>query len=134
MKRTMDITDKFDSQSETEWRESNWTIPPHHTRDIRILITAGAMVTVLGLVGYGLVSSAEYSLRISRMRALYEPYRRAEAEIKALEFCRSSACNERRGDLRQEMTKAWAEVCKNDKELEFRDYLRGQGVAYPVCD
>lgn len=51
MRKQVEISDRFDSASETEWIRDNWELLPH-TRDIKpFLIPAMLIPIVAGLVG-----------------------------------------------------------------------------------
>jgi len=131
---TIDITDRFDSASETGWRMNNWNLGVH-TPNYFILIVGTTIMTVmfgfLGLLTYSIGEENRFS---RRMNSLYEPYKSAVVELDKLQYCTQDWCDERRVVLGQQREDAWIRVCENDDDGRYLNRLVNKGLPNQQCD
>ena len=137
MRKHVEISDKFDSASETEWVSSNWELAPH-TRDIqRFLLPAAILTAAVGLMGtmfYAFRSeNAEIKWR-DGMRVLYAPYQAAVIQIEKLEYCDTSRCSEWKRELTRQRDEAWKRLCGAENPEEYIRRLRNDDLPYQPCD
>lgn len=134
MRKQVEISDRFNSASETEWISTNWELEPH-TRDIKPLLSLVALMTILfgGLGGALYITSAGGRWR-DRMRELYAPYKAAVIEIEKLEYCNTSSCFYRKEELIKVRDEAWERLCGAENSEEYIRKLRNENLPYQSCD
>lgn len=134
MRKSVDISDKFDSASETEWISNNWELEPH-TRDIkRFLFPIGMMTVMAGLLGsLFYLMTAENRWR-DGMRELYAPYKSAVVQIEKLEHCDKSWCFEKKRQLVRQRDEAWKGLCAAENSEEYIRRLRNENKPYQACE
>lgn len=134
MRKQVEISDRFNSASETAWISTNWELAPH-TRDIKRLLLPVALITTLFGAFGGLLytNSAEISWR-DKMRGLYAPYRAAVTEIEKLEYCNTSSCFYRKEELIKVRDETWKRLCGAENSEEYIRRLRNENLPYQSCD
>lgn len=133
MERQVEISDKFDSASETKWIAENWELAPH-TREIKpVLALAALMVALVGALG-GALYVLNASRWLEQMRGLYVPYESAVVHIEKLEYCRESWCFEKKRELVRERDEAWKALCVAENSEEYIRRLRNNNELYQACD
>lgn len=132
MRKNIDITDRFDSVSETNWKESNWNLPIE-TRDLKILVMAGVMSAFIPVMGVMLYFAGEESKFYSKMNVFYKPYQTAVVELQKLEYCKEKWCDEKRLLLKNQRDDAWKKICENDIEGRYVQYLVKKDLPFSKC-
>lgn len=134
MRKSVEISDKFDSASETEWIGNNWELEPH-TRDIkRFLMTIGMATVMVGLLGTSFYLITAENRRRDGMRELYTPYKSAVVQIEELEYCRESWCFDKKRELVRQRDQAWQKLCAAENSEEYIRKLRNENLPYQACE
>ncbi len=133
MRKSVDISDKFDSASETEWMNKNWELAPH-TMDVKFLLKFIGFLTLTG----GVLGGAFYFLSAAehwrnRMDKLYTPYESAVVQIQKLEYSGSESL-EKKGELARQRDEAWQKLCAAERSRRYIRELRNLSLPYQACD
>lgn len=133
MRKKVEISDRFDSASETTWQETNWYLEPY-TRDIKKLLLPAALMIAIGGLGYAQYTFSSYDLWKNKMQSLYDPYNDAVAELQKLEYCEQPQCIQLEVSLEQQKMKAWKSLCQAERSAEYIHLLKQNDKPYQPCD
>ncbi len=133
MRKQVEISDRFDSKSETEWIGTHWKLEPH-TRDIKPYLLMAVMAGMMGSLGYIVYIGSALDRWRSDMRRLYAPYEAAVTEIERLEYCDAPWCSDKKEELIGQRDRAWKKLCDAEYSEDYLKILREHNSPYQSCD
>lgn len=133
-RRNQEISDRFDSASETSWLSHDWNLQPY-PRDIKQYVMVGVMSS-LAVVGFSLLMwfARDEDRWKYNMRSLYAPYKEAVAELEMLEHCDSAWCERQKPKVSEKKEQAWKALCEAKNSEQYIRFLQDDNLPYQGCE